>query len=1550
MNFSTIATQQTQIVSSSLEGEQASNTGVIYSNLVLTPQSGDIKSINRSKWIKNKRYSPKKPVKNRKLKPQSGIDFTNRLASFLPTLPGIDTNRIVSEIENISALFIALSETASLKQFAAILFLYLKTHCSGSILTQVIDYIKSECDVDVLESQDSLPSPKWINLLKDCKDNWSIVINNPAFKKVSTLLSMVAALGLCDLAKLNFDVNGIRIFSVPAYKNHITAIDFAGAVFDTISYFVEGGYKCFIEKSLTPFIFSDDASREFETDYFHIMELAPFMKSGNLLKKKNMTENDFDFILSKAITSATTLYHAAAGSWEKSLISSRMIQLNKINADFITCRMDGKLREAPFAIYVEGASGVGKSSFAAIIMRVVLLANGFDASDERIMAMNEADKFMSTYRTYINGIFIDDLGNTQAQFVETSPVAKVIEIINNVPAYANMAEADMKGKVSIEPRCVVGTSNVNINTIARQYSNEPYSISRRFPVHCLISVKKEFQMTDGRLDSAKVHEKYPEGIPAVPDLWNVRISLPHFDPENQNVRFIKEMNIEEAIAYITKMSRKHFSNQADVVNFASNLDEKMNFCKNCHLPGAMCKCKLTDQMFEVQTQYISDVVSELDIYNSRWLSWTNYVPSQCFDSPKWQAFLTFLNRYNLLHDVRPTRNMWTCSMFIGIITMMWSLFLALCLIFGSTFLFARKLYLRKNVLISRLRDANGAMPLVFKRIRDNHVKFIAGTGSLLGVLYLMVKAYRSAKSLSTQGILAPTSMADIDARDKEPDQWAEVYIEPLPVTDIASRCTHDQLKANVFQNLFFMELTDSKTKRFANAFFPKSNLAIIPAHMWTEEEITAKFYRRGGETNGAYFKSCLSKRFAVKVPNSDLYVAWVSNSCSVKDLSQYFALSEYRKVPFTMIYKSKDGVRQDFKAMAHPGLVRTLAADFQGFNYCLDEDTFDGMCMGTLVSDSIHKQIIGFHLGGKGRRGGAGAFTLDMLNAAETTLRGIDGLLLAKSSGTVMTEQYGVSFLESTEVHSKSPVRFLPKGNNLQVFGSVTGRTIMQSTVVPTKISPFITHVTGVPQKWGEPQFGPQRWKPWQTSLQYSSSPSIGMRGDLLQKAVLDYKTPLIALIKDNPEMAQQVRPLTRMQTVCGIDGRRFIDKMKPNTSVGYPLAGPKSSHLTLLQPTDFPDFECPAELSEQFWATADAMEVEYLAGRRCYPIFKAALKDEPTPLDKDKVRVFQAAPMALQLLVRKYFLPLARVISIVPLISECAVGVNTSGPEWNELSLFVKQHGADRILAGDYSKYDLRMSSQLIAVAFRVFIDMARATGNYTSDDISIMEGIATDIYQPVMAYNGDYVQHTGSNPSGQNLTVYINSIVNSILFRCAYFSIYEKRKDLPPFREVCALITYGDDAKSSVKVGYDEFNHIAVADFLAKNDMKFTMPDKTSTPTKFMTDEDADLLKRKNVFNPETGLIFGALAEDSIFKSLHSVLKSKSVSNEEQCMSNIDGALREWFAHGRKVYEMRRLQMQKVAALAEITHGCAELQTTYDDCVDRYCDKYSIKRKVAA
>jgi len=122
----------------------------------------------------------------------------------------------------------------------------------------------------------------------------------------------------------------------------------------------------------------------------------------------------------------------------------------------------------------------------------------------------------------------------------------------------------------------------------------------------------------------------------------------------------------------------------------------------------------------------------------------------------------------------------------------------------------------------------------------------------------------------------------------------------------------------------------------------------------------------------------------------------------------------------------------------------------------------------------------------------------------------------------------------------------------------------------------------------------------------------------------------------------------------------------------------------------------------------------------------------------------------------------------------------------------------------------------------------------------------------------------------------------------------------------------------------------------------MKFTMPDKESEPTPYMTDEEADLLKRANVYCPDTGMIMGALDEDSIFKSLHATLKSKALTREQQSMQNIDGALREWFSHGREKYEMRREQMTEVAKRAGIDHGCNIIHQSYDERLDIWREKY--------
>jgi hypothetical protein len=317
---------------------------------------------------------------------------------------------------------------------------------------------------------------------------------------------------------------------------------------------------------------------------------------------------------------------------------------------------------------------------------------------------------------------------------------------------------------------------------------------------------------------------------------------------------------------------------------------------------------------------------------------------------------------------------------------------------------------------------------------------------------------------------------------------------------------------------------------------------------------------------------------------------------------------------------------------------------------------------------------------------------------------------------------------------------------------------------------------------------------------------------------------------------------------------------------------------------------------------------------------------------------------MAFQLLTRKYFLPIARFLSMNPLVSECAVGVNAHGPEWSELMDYVDRFGEDRILAGDYSKYDLRMPSQITLAAFRVYIDLARATGNYSERDLKVMHGIATDNVYPLSAYNGDLIMLAGTVPSGTNLTVYINNTGNSIFHRSAFIDILEKDNVTPPpYREAVASTFYGDDAKSSVKIGFDAFNHISYAKWLKERDIVFTMPDKESAPVAFMSTKDVDFLKRRSIYCPELDTYLGALDEDSIFKSLHAVLQSSAIGANEQAAQNIDGGLREWFAHGRELYEFRRSQMREIAEQAEISHITRELGVTYDDRVHRYKEKYS-------
>jgi hypothetical protein len=125
--------------------------------------------------------------------------------------------------------------------------------------------------------------------------------------------------------------------------------------------------------------------------------------------------------------------------------------------------------------------------------------------------------------------------------------------------------------------------------------------------------------------------------------------------------------------------------------------------------------------------------------------------------------------------------------------------------------------------------------------------------------------------------------------------------------------------------------------------------------------------------------------------------------------------------------------------------------------------------------------------------------------------------------------------------------------------------------------------------------------------------------------------------------------------------GQRFIEPIVTKTSAGAPLAGPKSKYITVIEE----DNQISRVLDEQFWKVYEEYKQKYLRDERVYPLFKASLKDEPTKQTKEKVRVFTAAPLAYQLLVREYFLPVLQFLGYNPLETSVAVGVNPRNNLW---------------------------------------------------------------------------------------------------------------------------------------------------------------------------------------------------------------------------------------------------------------------------------------------
>lgn len=810
----------------------------------------------------------------------------------------------------------------------------------------------------------------------------------------------------------------------------------------------------------------------------------------------------------------------------------------------------------------------------------------------------------------------------------------------------------------------------------------------------------------------------------------------------------------------------------------------------------------------------------------------------------------------------------------------------------------------------------------------------------------MYAAYKSffSEPVDARGKLDPSSDGELEVRSQETNPWTSFFKKSIPKTSKSV----SQLINTIEANLCWIEIKDGNG---CSGIWLRTDELMVPRHLLAPDgdpdgPIPKEFYfkyRRKDTDNGGAMKNWK------KVLSSDvtkLTVDWVvikTSACygSVKDLtlpdknghSLFASLSDYKERDLVQAVRRES----DGKVMVYDSSIQT----FRHFNLAVhllpkkEGNTkvisFDGMVLptsdfpfeeghcGTVVIDrsSKHPCIMGVVL--------YRTRACQQNVAVPLCKEHIEAYTSAVSPTLACSLSPLPSFVAGKELTvcdfppAHSPTKYVE--GDYATLGHYTGSdrytTMLAKSKANTLVAPKCV------ETYSPPDFSKTR--PFDNFLKDATQKSRFLDRAILKKCSEDYIRPIIDKVNAFPKIRDSTKPLENSEILNGKQGHKYVDRMNLQSAMGYPYSGKRTKHVVVVgYQGDVPIYDWKDSNVWKYWKT---YEDQLKLGETLSHPFKSALKDEVRKSSKLIPRVFQCAPCFLQIGVRKYFLPLARILSLFPLLSECAVGINSASDEWEQLMSHIEQFGTDRMFAGDYKSWDTTFEKELAEAVYGCLLELAVACG-YSDEDLTVMKALAGDLMNPIYALFGTYVRIPSTNPSGQNMTVYANSIGNSLKVRYMSFTI----GGVFDFRKSVALTTYGDDMLTGVKEGC-KLNFRTYSEKLSEHGITFTLPSKKKLDVlpEFLDADNLDFLKRKSVYIPELGYRVGALELESIWKSLLFYRKDSPETEAKIMQSTLESNSLELAYHGRKVYDECSPFLLEVAALYNASP--TKLNETFDD-----------------
>jgi hypothetical protein len=841
-----------------------------------------------------------------------------------------------------------------------------------------------------------------------------------------------------------------------------------------------------------------------------------------------------------------------------------------------------------------------------------------------------------------------------------------------------------------------------------------------------------------------------------------------------------------------------------------------------------------------------------------------------------------------------------------------------------------------------------------RTILEHKLFFPAITGAVVAAL-CAYKALMSPK-LQQQGSIVTVP---------ETNGWAKPYVPPEDIPLKRKTATFIDLHTRVSNTIASVWLyKDGETIGAPGNLYPVySGAWLAPAHFFFEDngeyrKYTHMHLKLNSSPLGNNLRAVpIDYKLVRKLGNTDCCIVYIPcTTGQMRDMRDYFTDS-HKDVSASYAYRLRSGELMDCDLMVR---LRRVDETHLGQIYMTEcaFKTFPGLCGAVQVANTKYPYITSIHTHGKEDTTSAGCTPI----YRSELMAALDSLFedkFAIQTGSMQEMDFTDGDSRKTigrELHDKSPFNHMEEGSVFYI-GRLAERSKPSASVITTSIASDVEMEFNTPNVFGPPSFM-RSWKPKYAAACNLVKP-VFKDPQLWRDAIEMQHNAIVDALKKLDILEAQ--PLDDATVLAGLDGDDMMKRMDSSTSSGYPYRVLKSTFLTASHHPDDKLHQWHLDVNDEFKARIDAVVDRCDRGLRPNCIFSSNLKNEPkTVKELDELgnlvpktsmpRVFYASCFELTFLMRRYFMPILKIIMKVK-ESEMSIGINAMGPDWGKLAERLLKVSCS-ILEADQEKFDQGVTPDELIPQYKFWIYVAQLCG-YSKRDLRIMSNLVGCIINPIIDFDSDLVMFYCLAISGAFGTAQTNSLVNGARFKAFFMYLYKTDLEFksvvdryPTFeiaysKLVCANF-FGDDSLVSVSEHISsKFNMKGFAAFMSLFGVNVTSASKGEVDRDLMTLQEVDYLKRAFRYDEERKVWTAPLNEKSMLKRMMVCIPSNFMTHEEQCAESLVNSLRDYFEYGREVFNDRREKLLRIATKNNLLTHISKFYT-YDELVSEYVDKY--------